>query len=173
MCSCGPGAGTSTEAQGTGKNVLCVSARPQVCVCGGTPSPWHLPCCSQTVQASAWPTRDQAWGQRAARLVPEGAWGPPLCPLLGSWPPSPSFILTDPKAHPRAQPKLEVSGIHGKKAHTGGEIPKAWVPHTPGLLLPGEGSRYLLFSQPGGLPVPTLPHEWGTSPPVHLSKQFG
>ena len=52
-----------------------------------------------------------------------------------------------------------------KKPHKGRGFPRPGSPTPLACLLPGEGSRNLLFSQPGGLPVPTLPHEWGTSPP--------
>lgn len=77
-------------------------------------APSWIPCSSLTAQDPAWPTTDKAQGQQAAHLHPNGTWRPPLLSPLGSLPSSPFFIFSDPKGHPRAQLKLEASGVYEK-----------------------------------------------------------
>lgn len=128
-------------------------------------APSWIRCSSLTAQDPAWPTTGQAQGQQVAHLHPNGTWRPPLLSPLGSLPPSPSFFFSDRKGHPGAQLKLEASGVHETSPTLVRRCPQGLgASHPQACLLLGEGSGYLLFSQPGGLRVPTLPHEWGTSP---------
>lgn len=93
--------------------------------------------------------------------------------VLASFPALYLYLDRSKRTLQSTSPSGSLWNLWKKSRRLGGRFPRPGCPTPLACLLPGEGSWYLLFSQPGGLPVPTLPHEWGTSPPVHLSKQFG